>query len=326
MDITLPLDKAHHISDCCQKLLGTPSPTIREVARVIGLLVASFPAVRYGKLHYRRLEKDKIQALGMALGKFDKPMHMSHGAKAELIWWSTNLTTQKRCLLLPPTAKEICTDASDKGWGAVVSGTKLSAGGRFTATEASMHINAKGLLGLFLGLRAFCENDRNVRVKCLVDNATAVSYIREMGGTHSATCNELARQIWTLAADRNIWLSVVHIPGTLNGAADRESRVFHTVTEWQLCPLLYQHVITDLQYTVGIDLMASRTNRQVDKFVSWRPDPDAFAVDAFTLPWTSLRFWCFPPFSPSLILRIVQKIRADQATGLLVVPNWPTQP
>ncbi|MPC56865.1 hypothetical protein E2C01_050831 [Portunus trituberculatus] len=36
---------------------------IRVVARVVGLLVATIPAVEMGKLHYRRMEKVKIKAL-----------------------------------------------------------------------------------------------------------------------------------------------------------------------------------------------------------------------------------------------------------------------
>lgn len=73
-----------------------------------------------------------------------------------------------------------------------------------------------------------------------------------------------------------------------------------------------------------IDLFASRNNSKCKTFVSWRRDPDAFAVDAFTLSWTDLRFYAFPPFS--LILKVLQKILADGATGVLVVPLWKTQP
>ena len=79
-----------------------------------------------------------------------------------------------------------------------------------------------------------------------------------------------------------------------------------------------------MQWDVTIDLIASRTNCQVSKYIYWRLDPGAVAIDAFTINWNSLQFWCFPPFS--LIPRVIKKIREDQATGLLVVPNWPTQP
>ena len=82
-------------------------------------------------------------------------------------------------------------------------------------------------------------------------------------------------------------------------------------------------MVAHFKYTVNIDLMASRTNCQVPQFMSWRPEPNAIAVDAFAADWRSLNFCCFPPFS--IILRTIGEIRQDQATGLLVVPFWPTQ-
>lgn len=47
-------------------------------------------------------------------------------------------------------------------------------------------------------------------------------------------------------------------------------------------------------------------------------------VDAFTLVWTKLDFYAFPPFA--LILRLLKKIQANQAEGVLIVPDWKSQP
>ena len=47
-------------------------------------------------------------------------------------------------------------------------------------------------------------------------------------------------------------------------------------------------------------------------------------IDAFTLDWRLFNFYAFPPFS--VVPRALQKIQTDQANGILVVPNWPTQP
>jgi hypothetical protein len=46
-------------------------------------------------------------------------------------------------------------------------------------------------------------------------------------------------------------------------------------------------------------------------------------VDAFSINWHSSHFYAFPPFS--LIGRCLQKIRVDQASGVMIVPLWPTQ-
>ena len=55
-------------------------------------------------------------------------------------------------------------------------------------------------------------------------------------------------------------------------------------------------------------------------YVAYRTNPDAFAIDAFSLDWSFLKFYEFPPFS------VIYKTQDDQAEGLCVVSNWTTQP
>ena len=56
---------------------------------------------------------------------------------------------------------------------------------------------------------------------------------------------------------------------------------------------------------------------------SYQPDPGAFAINAFHLSWDSLNFYAFPPFC--IIQKMLQKIRKDSATGVILIPYWPTQ-
>ena len=74
----------------------------------------------------------------------------------------------------------------------------------------------------------------------------------------------------------------------------------------------------------SIDLFASRINRKVPRYVSWRPDPGAQFVDAFSFSWSQEQFYAFPPFS--LILRCLKKIEMEEGEGIIIVPVWPTQP
>ena len=48
------------------------------------------------------------------------------------------------------------------------------------------------------------------------------------------------------------------------------------------------------------------------------------AINAFSISCKPYVFYAFPPFS--IIPKVLQKIQAEEATGLLVVPCWPTQP
>jgi len=72
-----------------------------------------------------------------------------------------------------------------------------------------------------------------------------------------------------------------------------------------------------------IDLFASRLNTQCLRYASWRPDPEALYVDAFSVNWNKFFFYAFPPFS--LIGRCLKKILENQAQGILVVPLWKSQ-
>lgn len=57
--------------------------------------------------------------------------------------------------------------------------------------------------------------------------------------------------------------------------------------------------------------------------MSYLQDPNAFAVDAFSMTGTSECVYLFPPFS--IMGQILQKIERDQAKAVLVAPLWPTQ-
>ena len=48
--------------------------SIRELARILGNIAASLPAVTFGLLHYRHLERDKIRALEYYKGNFERKL------------------------------------------------------------------------------------------------------------------------------------------------------------------------------------------------------------------------------------------------------------
>lgn len=72
-----------------------------------------------------------------------------------------------------------------------------------------------------------------------------------------------------------------------------------------------------------IDLFASCLNKQLRTYISWKPDPNALAIDAFSINWQNRQFYAFPPFS--LIGRVLQEIKADLAEGTIIIPLWPSQ-
>ena len=72
--------------------------------------------------------------------------------------------------------------------------------------------------------------------------------------------------------EHNIWVSAVHVPGTENIEADRQSRIFYEHTEWSLEDTTFNQICKKF-FTPSIDLFASRVNHKVDSYVSLHPDP-----------------------------------------------------
>ena len=84
-----------------------------------------------------------------------------------------------------------------------------------------------------------------------------------------------------------------------------------------------REVVSKLEFEPDIDLMASRVNKQLDRFMSFRPDPEALANYVFAWPWEGLRFYCFPPFA--CISKFLEKLSYEKTSGILITPNWPNQ-
>ena len=81
--------------------------------------------------------------------------------------------------------------------------------------------------------------------------------------------------------------------------------------------------IKELRFEPEYDLFATRINRQFEKYIYWKPEPESFAIDAFSLSWTNMKCYCFPPFS--VLPAVLQKMTVEKVTGIVVLPNWPTQ-
>lgn len=121
-----------------------------------------------------------------------------------------------------------------------------------------------------------------------------------MGGVRFKNLNNLTRGIWEWCEARNLWVFASYIRSAENKEADTESRL-KPETEWQLADFAFKK-ITSVFGLPTIDMFANRTNTKCKQFVSWLRDPEAIAVDAFTISWKPYFFYAFPPFA--IILRV----------------------
>ena len=92
------------------------------------------------------------------------------------------------------------------------------------------------------------------------------------------------------------------VPGHRNVLADQLSRQDQVIpTEWTLHSRVLQAVFR-IWGTPMVDLFATALNRRLPVYCSPVPDPMAWEVDAFTMPWDHLDTYVFPPCA---ILRLV---------------------
>jgi len=322
MTVRLTKEKTEKILKLCSEKRLAKKCKIRDLAKLIGNLVAAFPGVEFGPLHYREMERKKSTELKQNKGDFNKIMYLTDEIYEELDWWIGNVRIANRKIDHGQPEITIRTDASKLGWGATSQGE--TTGGRWNEHETSEHINALELQAGFFGLKSLLDSVRHKHIRLELDNATAVCYINAMGGSVSPKCNYVAKNIWKWAMERDIWLSACHIPGTQNVAADQASRVFNDRTEWMLDGRVFKEILGVFNLAPTVDLFASRLNTQLPKFVSWQPDPEALHIDAFKLNWADIDGYMFPPFS--LVNSCLQKLMLEQAKAVLIVPLWPNQP
>lgn len=296
-------------------------PKIRNVAKCLGLLISACPAIKYGVLYTKILERDKYLALDNSKGNFDKCMVLSEEALQDVEWWIRKVEVASNPIRQNRFAVEIFSDASLSGWGISSKGKKSH--GWWDTNEKNEHINLLELKAAFYGLKCFAKDLNSVEILLRIDNTTAIAYVNKMGSVKYPKLSKLCKEIWQWCERRNIWIKASYIPSSENTEADCESRKISEDTEWELNDKVFREII-QVFGKFDIDLFASNINFKCKKFISWYPDPEAIGVDAFTYCWEDWYFYAFPPFA--LIPKVLRKIMVDKAEGVLVVPNWPTQP
>ncbi|KAL0201521.1 hypothetical protein M9458_004708, partial [Cirrhinus mrigala] len=234
-------------------------------------------------------------------------------------WFNTRMFEQGVSMGRVVSRKIVTTDASLTGWGALCEGRP--AYGTWTRAQAKWHINCLELKAVFLALQGFLPliKDRHVLVR--TDNTTVVSYINHQGGIRSRSLQRLAER-FLLWADRNLLsIRAVHVPGSQNCGADMLSRGGPVHGEWRLHPQTIQ-MIWSLFGEAEIDLFASEENAHCQLFFSLTNAP--LQGDALSSRWPKKRKYAFPPVK--IMPLVLQKIREEKGTVLLVAPSWPNQP
>ena len=181
MTVSLTEKRKETLLKSCLDISRKRVITIRELARLIGLMVASFPATPHGPLYYRTLEKEKIIALKKNGYNWEQCLKLSQKALKEISWWIQITTKSYSPISLPKPDVIISTDASMKAWGAACNGKKT--GGAWTHRETTtMHINELEMLAAYLGMKSFIKLYPHAKhVLIYLDNSSAMFCIQKFG-------------------------------------------------------------------------------------------------------------------------------------------------
>ena len=84
-------------------------------------------------------------------------------------------------------------------------------------------------------------------------------------------------------------------------------------------PICFQPSQIQIQMGLcNVDLFASSLSKQLPRFYSWRPDPEAEKMDAFSQDWSQIRGYANPSWC--LISHCLARLRRQNARVILVAP------
>ena len=171
MTLSLPPEKIAKLQKECRHASNQGRQTARQLAHLIGMMTSCIPAVLPAPLHYRALQRLRLEALGPSRVDYDHAIPLSAQALQDLEWWITQLPLNASQPILPvPPVMSLETDASMIGWGAVCRNTKIATGGPWSKGESTAHINWLELKAAFLAVQCYARQLHNCHIQIFLDN------------------------------------------------------------------------------------------------------------------------------------------------------------
>ena len=213
MKISLPQTKVNQIAKESRKLLRMKEVSARSLARLIGKMTSSIPAVIPALLYYRALQRLCFRIMRCNRYNYNNTGILDQEAIVDLQWWTSSLSDHNGRMLMSLKANILLeSDAYNKGWEAFCQGEK--AGGPWKQVEVKLHINILELKASFLAQVFSEELEKSAGSPANGQQlSTAIAYINRKGGTHFKILSNLAIEIWEWCLSRNIMVTAEHIAG-----------------------------------------------------------------------------------------------------------------
>ena len=289
--------------------------------RLLGLMAACLLMVPTARLLMRPVQMFLIQRWNPHYQSQDYLVLVTKQLQLLLKPWRDPLFLQEGVLLQAPAPLlTVTTDASKLGWGGHCQDLKVQ--GVWSKRLRRLHINLLEMLAVQLVFRSFQSVLTGKSVLLRTDNTSVLNYVNKVGGTRSRNLCSLALQLLRWCHDHQVSVTAIHLAGEKNCLADSLSRHFVSQTEWELDRAVVRRLFL-LWTHPTMDLFANEHNHQTLVYCSWRPDPQAYQLDAMTMSWRGLFAYAFPPLA--LIQKVLLKVKRDQSELILVAPNWPNR-
>ena len=316
--ISLPEAKLVKIKILINICMNKPQK-IRLFSSLLGSLVSTHACFKFAPLYYRNFQIWFIKSLKCSFS-WNDIVYPDVNSISDLNWWkscSLNMITPV-CFITPNVDLVLYSDASLSGWGAYLSSGEITSG-VWTPPESKRHINFLELKGIHLAIKNFLPKLKSMNISIRCDNSTSIYYLNKIGGTHSQALCLLALEIVGLLKENYINFEASHIYGVDNYVADFFSRHTH-LHEYYLTQSAFNSVSSLLDFTLTIDIFASKVNKKLENYCSMFSDHECFKIDAFSFTWPS-NIYLFPPIP--LIPKCMVKILRDNVDKcLLITPSW----
>ena len=219
----MPVDKLGRLQKEISLWTSRKFTTKRDLLSLTGQLQHAASVVRLGRSFLRRM---------IFLSTIPRELHhrvrLNRGFRSDLRWWDTFLQSWNGVSMMAvagrsaPTAS-LTTDASGN-WGC---GAFTNEGDWFQLEWITkwtpLHITVKELLPIIISVAVWGERWRGQTITCRCDNAAVVAIIRS-GSCKEDLAMNLLRNLVSISAYFNVNVTIEHLPGAQNTAADALSR------------------------------------------------------------------------------------------------------
>ncbi|XP_049868134.1 uncharacterized protein LOC126368282 [Pectinophora gossypiella] len=309
----LPVEKVQKMRSKLLSVLKSRQWCLKDAQRIMGMLNFASFVVHRGRLHCRPIQ---MASALLTKAKPQRKFPLDRLASIEMSWWVDALTS---CTSIhrQTTDHFLTTDASAKGWGAVLDGNPLS--GIWLSEQQRWHSNLKEMWAIIQTIRNSHHHLKNASILLQSDNKSVVTYIKNEGGLRSKSLYHLTIALFQLLDKNNIRIVPQYIPGQFNIEADRLSRR-KVQGEWSLTQEACQEIF-DRFGQPHIDLFASKNAHVLSRYVSRDfSDLNAEFHDAFSEDWDYLKAWVFPP--PHLMPRVLAHLNKARGMYTIIAPRW----